>query len=116
MLYGVPVASLGFVRLPAYVNAAKGLLSDEDERDIEQMLIVNPEVGVTIGGTGGVRKLCVPLQGRGKSGGARVIYFYRASSARVYLLYVYKKNEADNLSAAGKVLMKKLVQALESEK
>jgi hypothetical protein len=51
-----------------------------------------------IQGTGGVRKLRWALQGRGKRGGARVIYFYHGSDIPLFALAAYAKNEKSDLS------------------
>jgi hypothetical protein len=83
---------------------------------MEQDLLEDPERGVLIGGTGGVRKLRVALPGRGRSGGARVIYLYLAPRGRVYLLLAYAKHEAADLSPRGKALMRRLVRRLEEER
>ena len=77
---------LGFVRLPMYESSAKGLLDDEAERALEQVLADDPDAGATIANTGGVQKLRIALPGRGKRGGARVIYYHRARAGRIYLL------------------------------
>ena len=105
-----------FVRLPMFVSSAKGLLDDEAERMIEQMLADDPEAGVTIANAGGVRKMRAALPGRGKRGGARLIYFHRPSAGRIYRLLVYRKGVADDLSEDGKKVMRDLVKRLIAEK
>lgn len=109
------VRLLQFIYLSNFESAATGLLDEPALHGMEQRLMADPEAGARISGTGGVRKLRVALPGRGRSGGARVIYYYRSTSARVYLLYVYPKNEATNLSARGKALLRSLVRRLEEE-
>jgi hypothetical protein len=52
-----------------------------------------------IRGTGGLRKLRIPLAGRGKSGGARLIYWFHSPGYPAVLLWVFAKNEAANLTA-----------------
>ena len=111
----IPPRYLTFVRLPAYVKAAHGLLADVQEREVERVLCNDPQAGDTIANSGGVSKLRVKLPGKGKSGGARVIYFYRGSVGRIYLLYVYAKGEQETISAAEKREMRKLTSMLESE-
>ena len=61
------------------------------------VLAENPAVGVTLGG--GVRKLRVPPPGRGKRGGARVVFLFAGDDIPVFLLAVFAKNEKANLSA-----------------
>ena len=51
-------------------------------------------------GTGGIRKLRWSAQGRGKSGGVRVIYYYHNGSVPLFLLTVFGKGEKANLSKA----------------
>jgi hypothetical protein len=75
----------------------------------------NPEVGVVVRGTGGVRKLRWALPGRGKSGGARVIYYYHNQSIPLYALDIYAKNQKANLSAAEKKAARKTVAAIRAE-
>jgi len=62
------------------------------------MLLENPSAGDLIPGGRGLRKLRVPLPGRGKRGGARVIYYHWVSKEQCYLVYAYAKNVAANLT------------------
>ena len=55
-------------------------------------------MGVALGG--GVRKIRIPLPGRGKRGGARVVFLFAGEDIPVFLLTVFAKNEKANLSAA----------------
>ena len=66
-------------------------------------------------GCGGVRKARMALPGRGKSGGARVVYLYLQHRDTIYLIYVFTKGEADNLSAAGKRAVRELAQKTRNE-
>ncbi len=63
------------------------------------MVAKNPECGDLIQGTGGLRKVRLGIRGRGKSGGARIIYFYFGLSYPVFLLSVFAKNEKVDLDA-----------------
>lgn len=76
------------------------------------MIAANPEAGNVIPETGGVRKIRWALPGRGKSGGARVVYYFHNESLPVFLLAAYGKNEKTNLSKAERNAMAKLVHAL----
>jgi hypothetical protein len=78
-------------------------------------LAANPEAGVIVPETGGVRKLQWALPGRGKSGGARVIYCYHNESIPLYALDIYAKNQKANLSAAEKKAARKTVTAIIAE-
>ncbi len=86
------------------------LLSDEDYRLLQLQLVRDPEAGRVIPGTGGLRKLRWGASGRGKRGGARVIYFWYAKSRRLLMLFVYPKNERSDLTAAQRRALRKIVE------
>lgn len=90
-------------------------MTDEELRDVQQRLQSNPEAGDTIPGTGGVRKLRAAVKGKGKRGGARVIYFYVAVRRTVYLLLTYDKSETDDISEGGKRVLRQLAARLDAE-
>jgi hypothetical protein len=87
-----------------------GLLRDEDYRFLQLELVRNPEVGRVIQGTGGLRKLRWATSGRGKRGGARVIYFWHARSQHLLMLFVFPKNERADLTAAQRRALRKIVE------
>ncbi len=74
----------------------------------------NPAAGDVIKDTGGVRKIRVAVGGRGKSGGARVIYFFFNEQFPIYLLTVFTKNEKSDLSAKERNELLKLTTALKA--
>ena len=61
-------------------------------------LLVSPDAGDLIRGGAGLRKLRWSAQGRGKRGGARVIYFWYVPAHRVYLIYAYAKSQRADLN------------------
>ena len=75
----------------------------------------NPEAGEVVPESGGVRKIRWALQGRGKRGGARVIYYYHNESIPLYALDIYAKNQKTNLSAAEKKAARKTIAAIRAE-
>jgi len=96
-------------------SAARLGMSERERTALIIYLAGNPEVGVVVPGTGGVRKLRWALPGRGKSGGARVIYYYHSKSIPLYALDMYAKNQKTNLSAAEKKAVRKIVAAIGAE-
>ncbi len=106
---------LTFIETPSFRASAKGVLSDDELRAVEDTLLENPNAGATVAGTGGARKIRVALPERGKSGGARVIYFHHAECERVYFLLAYAKNEADDLSDTGKKLLRGILERIKRE-
>ena len=78
-----------------------------------QLYLMNrPDAGDIIKGSGGVRKLRWGLQGTGKRGGVRVIYYFHNRGMPLYLLEVFGKNEKANLTGAEKNVLKSLVSEL----
>jgi hypothetical protein len=106
---------LEFVYTRAFEASAKGVLTDAELRELEAALVENPEAGTLERGTGGIRKVRIALPGRGKSGGARVVYFYRKTRGRIYLLLAYPKNEKASLTKAEKNALGKLAAKLKDE-
>jgi hypothetical protein len=100
------------VETPVYLARAERILDEVQRQAVVDLLTVNPEIGEIIQGTGGARKVRFALGGRGKSGGARVIYFFHNEGMPVFLLTVYTKSQRANLSAADKNAMQKLCKAI----
>ncbi|MGH7461736.1 MAG: type II toxin-antitoxin system RelE/ParE family toxin [Longimicrobiales bacterium] len=78
-------------------------------------MIADPRAGDLLVGTGGFRKLRVPLPGRGKSGGGRVVYYFVGARGRVYLVGFFPKNVKENLTKAERDALKAIAQELEAE-
>ncbi len=78
-------------------------------------MILNPEAGDVIQGTGGFRKLrwLDQRRGKGKRGGLRVIYYVFPEDEQIWLMTLYDKSEAGDLSPSQK---KALKEAIEDEK
>ena len=89
---------ISVVETPEFLSATRKLMSDEERALLVVYLAYNPMSGDLIPGTGGVRKLRWRLEGRGKRGGARVIYFHHSGSLPLFVLTAYAKNEKANLS------------------
>lgn len=100
------------VETRGFISCAADLMDEEDRDVLKTMLAADPECGAVMRGTGGVRKVRVALKGRGKSGGARVVYSYRNEAMPLFLLTVFAKNEKDNLSRAERNELAALVQVL----
>lgn len=83
---------------PTFTRQITALLTDEEYRGFQSRLAANPELGARIKGSGGIRKIRVALPGRGKRGGARVIYYWAVRRDLILLLYAYPKNVTADLS------------------
>jgi mRNA-degrading endonuclease RelE of RelBE toxin-antitoxin system len=97
-----------FIESNIFEKQVDGLLSDDEFAMFQGFLFSNPKAGAVIQGTGGLRKVRWAIQGRGKSGGVRVIYFYVTAAAEIRLIAIYRKGIKDDLNAAEKKTLKKL--------
>jgi hypothetical protein len=88
----------GVDRATAFTRQITALLSDNEYREFQSRLAANPELGPLIAGGGGIRKIRVGVGARGKSGGARVIYYWAIRKDVILPLYAYPKNEAADLT------------------
>lgn len=73
----------------------------------------SPESGTNLGA--GLYKIRVAASGRGKRGGARVIYLLIVRQQEIYLLAAYAKNEKTDLTAVELKTLKKLAETLRSK-
>ena len=104
-----------FVWLPSFQRSAKGLLNEDDRRAIERVLCERLDAGPIMRRTGGLRKLRHAVAGRGKSGGARIIYLPDEACERVYMILAYAKGTVDNLTHAQENELRKLTRQLIAE-
>lgn len=87
-----------FIETSRFTKKITKLLSDDDYAKIQLFLCASPDFGKIIKGGSGIRKIRCRVEGRGKSGGARVIYFWAVSREQILMLDVYAKNEKENLT------------------
>jgi hypothetical protein len=100
------------VELNEYLRKAEKLLSAEQRNEIVTYLAFHPKAGALIQGTGGIRKLRWRREGKGKSGGVRVVYYYHDESIPTYLLTIFAKGDRENLSKAERNNLAKLAKQL----
>ena len=91
--------------------------SDAKAREIENVILDNPEVGDLVPGTGGVRKfrMADESRGKGKRGGIRILFLDLPHVEKTHLLFLIKKNEADDITADEKTAIRELVAILKRE-
>lgn len=109
---GLPVS---LVETKAFSRYAKDIFNETELVELKMILACNPEIGVVLKGTGGVRKMRWTVHNKGKSNGARVIYFCGNDTMPIYLLAAYRKSEKIDISETEKRQMKNLVKALVKE-
>ena len=97
-----------FIEAPSFTQLLADYLNDEDYRELQLHLARDPEAGDAIQGTGGFRKLrwADRRRGQGKRGGLRVIYYYFEQDRQLWLLTMYGKDEAADLTPKEKQALK----------
>lgn len=86
------------VETPVFLRRAEKLLTKDEHDELIAYLATHPLAGDEIVGTGGVRKVRFGANGKGKSGGVRVIYYFYDRDMPIYALLIYGKNERADLT------------------
>ncbi|HVZ47483.1 MAG TPA: hypothetical protein VG916_01755 [Gemmatimonadaceae bacterium] len=87
-----------FVETPVFTKLVHQYLTDADYRAIQLALMLRPQHGALIRGSGGLRKIRWRAAGTGKRGGVRVIYHWDPATATFYCLFAYRKNVQGDLT------------------
>lgn len=105
---------LTFIETPVFTELVGDLLEDEDYQRMQGHLLIHPTAGDVIVGTAGCRKLRWRISGRtgGKSGGMRVIYYFRRASEQIIFLLAYDHRSVDDLTPAQKRQLADIVRQL----
>ncbi len=93
----------------------KRRLNLEDYDEFKRLIALQPDLGDIIVGTGGVRKARLKSTSKGKSGGFRVCYYFLMRMDSIYLIWIYAKNQQENLTQEEKGELKKLVTMLKGD-
>lgn len=102
------------VETPAYLNSVKKFWDDETQDEFKNYIAGNYLSGDIIPNTVGLRKIRWQGSGRGKRGGARVIYYFYNENFPIYLLFAYPKNEKTDLTEYEKSLLRDYVKNLKN--
>jgi hypothetical protein len=100
---------LVFIETAQFSKLSQRELADEGVRELQNELLRDPLQGRIIQGAGGCRKtrFADASRNKGKRGGYRIIYFLEDD--RCYLLDLFSKNEASDLTPAQKQILKRYV-------
>lgn len=106
------LAPVSVVETPEFLSAARRIMDDEERGVLVDYLARNPLAGDLIPGTGGVRKMRWALEGRGRRGGARVVYYFHSATMPIFALTAYAKNERADISQADRNDYRRLTASL----
>ena len=100
-----------FVELPTFEQYRAHYLDDDAFLLLQQVLLANPRAGDPMPGTGGLFKLRFEdkRRNKGKRGGLRVIYYFWQGGPEFWLFTLYDKDEASDLTANQKTLLKERI-------
>lgn len=103
-----------FIEAVAFTRHIYEYLSDDEYIGLQSHLLQYPESGRVVPGAGGIRKLrwAIPAKGKGKSGGARVIYYFKKMDDEIWLLTIYSKGEVENIPAH---VLRQIAKEIENE-
>ncbi len=101
-----------FVEAPAFARFRDRYLDDDGFADLQLYLAKNPEAGDMVPGAGGIRKLRWrdPRRGKGRRGGLRIIYYCFLSEQEIWLLTLYDKEEAADLTKEEKDQLRRVLE------
>lgn len=86
-----------FIEAPIFSKLIYEYIDDTEYSALQIELASRPDAGDIIPGSGGIRKLRWKLEGRGKRGGLRIIYYWKDKQNKIWLLTLHAKNEAKSL-------------------
>ena len=102
-----------FIENSGFTRAVGTYLDDDEYSAFQAWLGADPEAGRVVQGTGGFRKARWrdPRRGKGKRGGLRVIYYWFKEERRIWLVMIYDKDEAGDLSDDEKKALRSAIEA-----
>ena len=104
-----------FVEAPVFTQQVTAVWSDDELAAFQRDLAAHPAVGDPIPGLGGLRKVRWAAKGKGKRGGARIIYLPLARAGIIYLFFLYTKGDVTDLSPDQKRRLVKAVAEIKAE-
>jgi mRNA-degrading endonuclease RelE of RelBE toxin-antitoxin system len=93
-----------------FTRKLRALLTDDEYRKLQNELVLRPDAGKIIPGSGGLRKLRWAGSGRGKRGGVRVIYYWFPQKEVLLMLLMYPKSEQDDLTSDQLKTLKRIIE------
>jgi len=99
-----------FIETSIFTRQVTSLLTDEEYSHLQTALFAHPDMGAIIPHSGGLRKVRWSMGGRGKRGGVRVIYYWVVAEDQILMLFMYRKNEKDDLTAQQLKVLREIVE------
>ena len=101
-----------FIEASLFTRLIYSYLTLDEYFALQNYLLISPEVGDVVPGSGGVRKLRWVTKGTGKRGGVRIIYYFKKRESEIWLLTIYKKSETQNIPVH---ILKKIAEEIQND-
>ena len=98
------------VETPIFTKLISQIMNDDEYKELQEALIIKPDLGVVIKNSGGLRKVRWSVDGRGKRGGVRIIYYWMTENEQLYMMYIFPKNTQENLTDAQTKALRQIVE------
>jgi mRNA-degrading endonuclease RelE of RelBE toxin-antitoxin system len=98
------------VETSVFTRQVQSLLTDEEYRELQDLLVARPDIGKVIQGSGGLRKVRWTAGKRGKRGGVRIIYYWYVAGSQILMLLIYAKSEQEDLTPQQMKVLRKIVE------
>ena len=99
-----------FIETTVFTKQVKSILSDDESRLLQSVLVLRPDTGKIIPSSGGLRKARWRSSGRGKQGGCRYIYYWSKEKNTILMLFMDPKNRIDGLSIEQLNILRKIIE------
>ena len=98
------------VETPIFTKLINEIMSDDEYKELQEALVIKPDLGVLIKNSGGLRKIRWSMDGRGKRGGVRIIYYWMTMNEQLYMMYIFPKSTQENLTDAQTKALRQIVE------
>ena len=98
------------IETSVFTKRITDLMTDDDYRELQTALVLKPDMGAIIKGSGGLREVRWKLGSKGKSGGVRIIYYWVVDDSHIRMLHAYEKADQENLTADQLKALKDIVE------
>lgn len=101
---------MDIIETSIFTRQVNELLTDDEYHQLQMALLLNPCLGPIIPGSGGLRKVRWVLQGHGKRGGTRAIYYWAVNDEKILMLFLYAKNKQGDLTPDQLKILRKIIE------
>ncbi|QUX97344.1 hypothetical protein C0J08_18950 [Marinomonas sp. CT5] len=98
------------VETPIFTKLINEIMSDDEYKELQEALVIKPDLGVLIKNSGVLRKICWSMDSGGKRGGVRIIYYWMTTNEQLYMMYIFPKSTQENLTDAQTKALRQIVE------